>query len=252
MAGHSKFSNIKHRKGAQDAKRGKIFTRLAKEIIVAIKSAGGSDDPNFNPALRAAIAAAKAKNMPNDRINSAIKRGAGTDEADNLTEIRYEGYASGGVAVIVDALTSNKNRAAADVRTIFNKRGGSLAESGSVVFMFNRIGYFEYPLETADAEEIFDAALEAGADDVDSGEEAHIITCEPESFSSVRAELTKKFGDASASKLSWKPQTVVDLDLDGARKVIALVDALEESDDVQYVTANFEFSDEVAEALANE
>ena len=168
MAGHSKFSNIKHRKGAQDAKRAKVFTKVAKEIIVAVKTAGGQTDPNFNPRLRGAIASARALNMPKDRIDKAIKQGSGQNDDDNYEEIRYEGYAPGGIAIIVEAMTNNRNRTAAEVRTIFNKGGGSLGETGSVAYMFDRVGFIQYPFSVTSNDAMFEAALEAGADDVQS------------------------------------------------------------------------------------
>ncbi|MCH2037300.1 MAG: YebC/PmpR family DNA-binding transcriptional regulator, partial [Rickettsiales bacterium] len=186
MAGHSKFSNIKHRKGAQDAKRAKVFTKVAKEIIVAVKTAGGQTDPNFNPRLRGAIASARALNMPKDRIDKAIKQGSGQNDDDNYEEIRYEGYAPGGIAIIVEAMTNNRNRTAAEVRTIFNKGGGSLGETGSVAYMFDRVGFIQYPFSVTSNDAMFVAALEAGADDVQSDDEYHEITCEPDSFNEVR------------------------------------------------------------------
>lgn len=243
MAGHSKFSNIKHRKGAQDAKRAKMFTKLAKEIIVAVKTAGGQADPSSNPRLRGAISAARGLNMPKDRIDKAIKQGAGQNDEDNYEEIRYEGYAPGGIAVVVEAMTNNRNRTAAEIRMIFNKAGGNMGETGSVSYMFDRIGLVEYPAEIATADEVFEAALEAGAENVESSEELHVIESSPENFNAVRDTLEEKFGDAELSRLSWKPQNFIAVDEEKLEKIVTLLDNLEDSDDVQYAVANFEASE---------
>lgn len=247
MAGHSKFANIKHRKGAQDKKRANMFTKAGREIIVAARL--GGPDIEFNPRLRTAVAAARAINMPKDKIEYAIKRATNPTDGDNFDEMRYEGYGPGGVAVIVEALTDNRNRSAADLRAIFNKAGGNMGESGSVSFMFDRVGLMVYPADIASADDMFEAALEAGADNCESSDELHEITCEAESFNEVQTALAERFGDAQTARLSWKPQTTTPLDADGAQKILRMIDALEENDDVQHVTANYEISDDVAAEL---
>ena len=248
MAGHSQFKNIMHRKGAQDAKRAKQFAKLAREILVAAKM--GMPDPAMNPRLRAAISAARAANMPKDRIERAIKQGSGGDDTTNYEEIRYEGYGPGGVALIVEALTDNRNRTASEVRSAFNKFGGTLGETGSVGFMFNRVGEIVYPDSTADDDAIFEAALEAGASDVESGGEAHAITCDPNDFNAVRDALEQTFGQPESAGLTWKPATTTALDEDAARTLLKLIDALDDNDDVQTVSANFEIDDAVMERLS--
>ncbi len=248
MAGHSKFKNIMHRKGAQDKKRAKIFTRLIKEIIVATKS--GMPDPTMNPRLRAAIAAAKAENMPKDKIENAIKRGSGESDGETYEEIRYEGYGPGGVAVIVEVLTDNRNRAASEVRAAFSKNGGNLGETGSVNFMFDRKGEIAYPADAADEESMLEAAIEGGADDCATDEDGHVITTAPESLHEVLGVLEEKFGEPKSAKLAWIPQTTTPLDEAAASTMIKLIDALEESDDVQEVTANFEIDDDIMERLS--
>ena len=246
MAGHSKFKNIMHRKGAQDAKRAKVFAKLAREIEVAARS---SPDPDQNPRLRTAIAAARGQNMPNDRIKRAIDKASGGGEADNYEEVRYEGYGPGGVAVIVEALTDNRNRTASEVRAAFSKHGGNMGETNSVSFMFDQVGEVVYPADTASADDMFEAALEAGASDVASSSETHEIICAPEDFGQVVETLTEKFGQPESAGLTWKPQTTVDLNADSARTVLKLIDVLDESDDVQRVATNFEVSDEVMAEL---
>jgi YebC/PmpR family DNA-binding regulatory protein len=248
MAGHSKFKNIMHRKGAQDKKRAKIFTRCVKEIIVATK--GGSPDPSMNPRLRAAIQAAKAENVPKDKIENAIKRGSGENDGENYEEIRYEGYGPSGVAMIVEVLTDNKNRAASDVRSAFSKNGGNMGETGSVSFMFDRVGQIEYPLNVAGEEAMFEAALEAGADNCESDEETHTITTASDGLHEVASALEAQFGEPSSAKLAWLPKTTADLSSEQAEKLLKLIDALEESDDVQEVTSNAEFSDDVLAKLS--
>jgi len=247
MAGHSKFANIKHRKGAQDKKRASQFTKAGREIIVAAKAGGG--DPSFNPRLRLAISAARAVNMPKDRIEYAIKRATSGLDNDNYEEIRYEGYAPGGVALIIDALTDNRNRTAAEVRAMLNKAGGNLGESGSVSFMFDRVGVIQYPASAATVDAMFEAALEAGADDCESNEEFHEITCAADSLHEVREAMTGQFSDPEVCKLDWKPQNTIEVDLESAQKIMRLIDALEENDDVQAVAGNFDVSDEVAAQL---
>jgi len=246
MAGHSQFKNIMHRKGAQDAKRAKVFAKLAREIEVAARS---SPDPDQNPRLRTAIAAARGQNMPNDRIKRAIDKASGGGEADNYEEVRYEGYGPGGVAVIVEALTDNRNRTASEVRAAFSKHGGNMGETNSVSFMFDQVGEVVYPADTASADDMFEAALEAGASDVASSSETHEIICAPEDFGQVVETLTEKFGQPESAGLTWKPQTTVDLNADSARTVLKLIDVLDESDDVQRVATNYEVSDEVMAEL---
>ncbi|MEL0012086.1 MAG: YebC/PmpR family DNA-binding transcriptional regulator [Alphaproteobacteria bacterium] len=246
MAGHSQFKNIMHRKGAQDAKRAKVFAKLAREIEVAARS---SPDVAQNPRLRTAIAAARGQNMPNDRIKRAIDKASGGGEADNYEEVRYEGYGPGGVAVIVEALTDNRNRTASEVRAAFSKHGGNLGETNSVSFMFDQVGEVVYPADKASADDVFEAALEAGASDVASSSEAHEIICAPEDFGQVVETLTERFGQPESAGLTWKPQTTVDLNADSARTVLKLIDVLDESDDVQRVATNFEVSDEVMAEL---
>ncbi len=248
MAGHSKFANIKHRKGAQDKKRAKIFTRCVKEIIVATK--GGSPDPSMNPRLRAAIQAAKSENVPKDKIEGAIKRGSGETEGENYEEMRYEGYGPAGIAMIVEVLTDNKNRAASDVRAAFSKGGGNLGETGSVGFMFERAGQIEYAADVADEEAMFEAALEAGAENCESDEETHIITTAFESLHEVSSALEATYGEPKSAKPAWLAKTPTEISFDDAEKLMRLIDTLEESDDVQEVTSNAEFSDEVLEKLS--
>jgi YebC/PmpR family DNA-binding regulatory protein len=247
MAGHSQFKNIMYRKGAQDKKRAKQFARLTREIVVAAKT--GLPEPDKNPALRGAIQAARAANMPKDNIERAIKRVAGGEEDTNYEEVRYEGYGPGGVAVIVEALTDNRNRTASEVRAAFSKHGGTLGETNSVSFMFDRKGVITYPAGIGSADEVFEAAAEAGADNVESSAEQHEITCDPDDFSTVRDALTEKFGDPSEAELTWRPQNNVAIDEDKAQTMLKLLDALDESDDVQRVSANFEISDDVMARL---
>ena len=252
MAGHSQFSNIMHRKGAQDAKRAKIFTRVGREIMVAVKT-GGGPDPDGNPALRSAIQSARAVNMPKDRIDRAIKRGSGADgEAENYVEVRYEGYGNGGVAVIVETLTDNRNRTAADVRSAFAKHGGSLGETNSVAFMFDRIGQIIYENPEMDADEVFEAALEAGAENVESSDEFHEITTAVEDLSSVREALESAFGTPNSAKLAWRPQNLTPMEADQAATLFKMIEVLDEHDDVQIVYSNFDVSDEVMAQLAGD
>tara|TARA_R110000772_G_scaffold268561_1_gene396129 strand:- start:23530 stop:24273 length:744 start_codon:yes stop_codon:yes gene_type:complete len=246
MAGHSKFKNIMHRKGRQDAKRAKVFAKLGREVTVAARN---GPDPNFNAALRLAVANAKALNMPNDVINRAIQKAQGND-AENYEEIRYEGYGPGGVAVIVEALSDNRNRTASEVRTAFSKNGGNLGETGSVAFMFDRVGQITYPAAVAGAEEVFEGALEAGAEDVESDDENHTITCQPDDFAAVRDALEERFGEPEEARLAWKPQNSIAVDEDTAQTLLKLIDALEDNDDVQRVAANFEVDDEIMERLS--
>lgn len=246
MAGHSKWANIQHRKGRQDAVRSKLFSKLAKEITVAAKM--GDPDPDKNPRLRLAVKEAKKVSVPKDVIDRAIKKSVAGD-GDNYDEIRYEGYGPGGVAVIVEAMTDNRNRTASSVRSIFTKSGGNLAETGAVSFMFDRVGEVVYPVESGDAETVMDAAIEAGADDVESTEDGHTIYCESTSLNEVSNALEATLGESESTKLIWKPQTTTELDLAGAEKLMRLIESLEDDDDVQTVTANFEISDEIMAQL---
>lgn len=247
MAGHSKFKNIMHRKGAQDAKRSKLFSKLSREITVAAKM--GTPDPGMNPRLRLAIQAAKAQSVPKDNIERAIKK-AQADEDANYEEVRYEGYGPGGVAVLVEALTDNRNRTAGVVRAAFSKHGGALGETGSVSFMFDRVGEVAYPPDTADADAVMEAAIEAGAEDVTSDEDGHVITCAFEDVADVSAKLGEQLGEAEAVRIVWRPQNTTPVDEDKAGTLMKLIDVLEDDDDVQNVFANYEISDEVMEKLA--
>jgi len=235
-----------HRKGRQDAKRAKVFAKLGREVTVAARN---GPDPNFNAALRLAVANAKALNMPNDVINRAIQKAQGND-AENYEEIRYEGYGPGGVAVIVEALSDNRNRTASEVRTAFSKNGGNLGETGSVAFMFDRVGQITYPAAVAGAEAMFEGALEAGAEDVESDDENHTITCQPDDFAAVRDALEERFGEPEEARLAWKPQNSISVDEGTAQTLLKLIDALEDNDDVQRVAANFEVDDEIMERLS--
>lgn len=246
MAGHSQFKNIMYRKGAQDAKRAKLFTKLIRELTVAAK---GGSDPAANPRLRAAIAAARQANMPKDTLERAIKRGAGAGGTENYEEIRYEGYGPGGVAVIVEALTDNRNRTAAEVRSAFSKHGGSLGETGSVSFQFQRVGSIRYPAPAASEERMFEAALDAGADDCTSDAAGYEITCAPGLFNEVREALEAEFGPADNPGLVWRPIGTVPVDEDEAGTLLKLLGALDDNDDVQQVSANYEISDDLLRKL---
>lgn len=240
MAGHSQFKNIMHRKGRQDAVRSKLFSKLAREITVSAKM--GLPDPNMNPRLRAAILAARAENMPKDNIERAIKKASGGD-AENYEEIRYEGYGPGGVAVIVEALSDNRNRTAGEVRSYFTKAGGNLAETGAVSFMFDRVGLIAYNAAKADADTMLEAAIEAGADDVSSDAEGHEIICASDALAEVQRQLEAKFGEPRKASLVWRPQNSVAVDDETGEKLLRLIENLEDNDDVQTVTANFELSE---------
>ncbi|MBN8985538.1 MAG: YebC/PmpR family DNA-binding transcriptional regulator [Rhizobiales bacterium] len=240
MAGHSQFKNIMHRKGRQDAQKSKLFSKLAREITVAAKL--GAPDPAMNPRLRAAVIAARAENMPKDNIERAIKKALG-NEAESYDEIRYEGYGPGGVAVIMEVLTDNRNRAASDIRSYFTKSGGNLGETGSVSFMFDRLGVIEYDAAKASADDMLEAAIDAGADDVVSGEGGHEVYASQETFRDVARALEAKFGEARKVALIWKPQNTVAVDDETGEKLVKLIDLLNEHDDVQNVYANFEVSD---------
>ncbi|MCF6273838.1 MAG: YebC/PmpR family DNA-binding transcriptional regulator [Rhodobacteraceae bacterium] len=246
MAGHSKWANIQHRKGRQDKLRSKLFSKLAKEITVAAKM--GDPDPDKNPRLRLAVKEAKKVSVPKDVIERAIKKSTTTD-GDNYDEIRYEGYGPAGVAVIVEAMTDNRNRTASSVRSIFTKSGGNLAETGAVSFMFDRVGEVVYPAAAGDADAMMDAAIEAGGEDVESSEEGHIIYCAPSDLNDVSTALEVALGESESTKLIWKPQTTTELDFVAAEKLLRLIETLEDDDDVQSVTTNFEISDEVMAQL---
>jgi YebC/PmpR family DNA-binding regulatory protein len=247
MAGHSQFKNIMHRKGAQDARRSKLFSKLAREITVAAKL--GGPDPAMNARLRLAIQNARAENMPKDNVERAIKKAAGAD-TDNYDEVRYEGYGPGGVAVIVEALTDNRNRTASAVRSYFTKAGGALGETGSVAFMFDRLGQITYPLSAGSADALVEAAINAGADDVETGEEAHLVFCAFEAMNDVAKALEADLGPADSVKAVWRPKSGTALDEEKAQSLMKLLDTLEDDDDVQNVYSNSEVSDEVMAKLS--
>jgi YebC/PmpR family DNA-binding regulatory protein len=246
MAGHSQFKNIMHRKGRQDAAKSKLFGKLAREITVAAKM--GLPDPGMNPRLRAAILAARAENMPKDNIDRAIRKAAGND-GENYEEIRYEGYAPGGVALIIEALTDNRNRTASDVRSYFTKAGGALAETGAVSFSFDRVGTIGFDAKVGTPDDVLEAAIEAGADDVTSSEDGHEITCAMDSLREVAAALEAKFGEPRKAALAWKPQNLVAVDDEAAEKLVKLIGLLDEHDDVQNVWGNYEISEAVMAKL---
>ncbi len=246
MAGHSKWANIQHRKGRQDAVRAKLFSKLSKEITIAAKM--GDPDPEKNPRLRMAVKEAKSQSMPKDNIERAIKKSVAGD-GDEYEEIRYEGYGPNGVAVIVEAMTDNRNRTASNVRSTFSKNGGNLGETGSVGFMFDRKGEITYPASVGDADTVMMAAIEAGAEDVESSEDGHVIWCADTDLNDVSNALEAELGETESTKLVWKPTTTTELDLEGMEKLMKLIDALEDDDDVQRVTTNFEASDEVMAQL---
>ena len=240
MAGHSQFKNIMHKKGKQDAIRSKLFSKLAREITVAAKM--GLPDPSMNARLRAAVLAARAENMPKDNIERAIKKASGAD-GETYDEVRYEGYAPGGVAVIVEALTDNRNRTAGEVRSYFTKSGGSLAETGAVSFMFDRVGLIVYDRKVADDDAMLEAAIDAGAEDVVSGVEEHEIVTSVEALAEAQKALEARFGEPRKASLVWRPQNTIAVDDEAGEKILRLVGQLEDNDDVQNVTANFEISD---------
>ena len=246
MAGHSKWANIQHRKGRQDKLRAKVFSKLSKEITIAAKM--GDPDPDKNPRLRLAVKEARGQSMPKDNIERAIKKAVGGD-AEDYEEIRYEGYGPNGVAVIVETMTDNRNRTASNVRSLFSKNGGNLGETGSVGFMFERKGEVVYGAGVGDADTVMMAAIEAGAEDVESSEDGHVIYCADTDLAEVASALEAELGESESTKLVWKPVTTTELDLEGMQKLMKLIDALEDDDDVQRVTTNFEASDEVMEAL---
>ena len=247
MAGHSQFKNIMYRKGAQDAKRSKVFTKLIREITVAARA--GSPDPDMNPRLRSAIQAARASNMPKDNIARAVKRATETVDGNNYEEIRYEGYGPDGVCLIVEALTDNRNRTASEIRAAFSKFGGNLAETGSVSYQFHRIGTIEYPVNVAESETIFEAAVEVGANDVESHEGGHDITCDASELHDVAKALEERFGPSLSTRLTWQPQNFIPLDENGTSNLVKLLEALDDNDDVQQVSSNFEVADEIMQKM---
>ena len=248
MSGHSKWHTIKHKQGAIDAKRCKVFTKLIREMTIASRIGGG--DVETNPRLRTAVEKAKAANMPADNIKRAIQKGTGELEGTAYEEVRYEGYGPGGVAVIVEALTDNRNRTASEVRAAFTKSGGALGETGSVAFMFDHVGEIAYPAKAASADDMLEAAIEAGAADVESDDEGHVVLSAPDDFNTVRDALEGRFGPAESARLGWRPKTSTTLDEDTAATLLKLLDTLEDSDDVQNVYANFEIGDEVMARLS--
>lgn len=248
MAGHSQFKNIMHRKGAQDKKRSKLYTKIIREIVVAAKS--GLPDPNSNPRLRAAILMARQENMPKDRIDNAIKKASGAQDSENYKEVRYEGYGAGGVAIIVEALTDNNNRTAGDVRSTFTKQGGNMGETGSVNFMFDHLGMIEFAKSVASDDAIFEAAVEAGAENCESDEDTHRISCSIDSLHEVAKALEAKFGEPKSAKFTWVPKTTTPVTEEQAQSLLKLIDALEDNDDVQQVFSNFEVSEDVMKRLS--
>jgi YebC/PmpR family DNA-binding regulatory protein len=248
MAGHSQFKNIMHRKGAQDARRARQFAKLIREITVSARR--GLPDPAFNPRLRAAVAAARQANMPKDTVDRAIKKASGAGAGEEYAEVRYEGYGPAGIAVIVEALTDNRNRTASDLRSAFSKYGGTLGETNSVSFLFSRVGVVRYPAAVASTEDMLEAAIEAGADNVESDADAHEITCAVDDFFAVRDTLEARFGEPESARLDWRPITSVTLDEERAVSVMKLIDALDENDDVQNVYANFDIPETVMQKLS--
>jgi len=247
MAGHSKFKNIMHRKGAQDKKRAKVFTKLIRELTVAAQS--GGPDPDSNPRLRSAIATSKAQNLPKDTMERAIKKGSSGDDMTNYEQVRYEGYGPAGVAIVVEALTDNRNRTAPEIRSAFNKYNGNLGETNSVSFQFDHLGYITYPASVGSADQVLEHAIEAGAEDVESSEDTHEIYCQPEDLHAVSGDVTKHLGDPSSAKFTWKPQNLIAVDEKNAETLLKLIDALEDLDDVQDVYSNFDIADEILEKL---
>lgn len=248
MAGHSQFKNIMHRKNAQDAKRAKLFTKILREVTVAAKS---NPDSEHNPRLRAAMIAARTANIPKDRIQTAVAKATNAADNANYEEIRYEGYGPGGIALIVEALTDNRNRTASEVRAAFTKFGGQLGETGSVSFMFKRVGAIIYPISTGSSDAFLEAAIEAGGNDCFSKEDYHEIICEPESLHEVREILEKKFGTPESAVMTWKPNTIQAVENEVGEKLLKLIDTLEDCDDVQNVVGNYELTQELADRLYN-
>ena len=247
MAGHSQFKNIMYRKGAQDKKRAKVFTKIIRELTTAART--GLADPAANPRLRAAVLAARQANMPKDTVDRAIRRGAGGEGDAAYDEVRYEGYGPGGTAVIVEALTDNRNRTASEIRAAFTKAGGALGETNSVGFLFDRVGEIVYPAATASADEMFEAAIEAGAENVDSDAEQHLVTCAPDDLNSVRDSLEQRLGPPASARLVWRPKSTAAVDEETAVSLFKLLETLEDSDDVQNVYSNFEVGEDVMARL---
>ncbi len=247
MAGHSQFKNIMYRKGAQDKKRAKVFTKIIRELTTAART--GLPDPAANPRLRAAVLAARQANMPKDTVDRAIRRGSGGGADDAYEEVRYEGYGPGGVAVIVEALTDNRNRTASEVRAAFTKSSGALGETNSVSFMFDRAGEIVYPASVANADEMLEAAIEAGAENLESDAEQHVVVCATADFNEVRDGLEQRFGPALSARLAWRPKTTAPIDEETAAGLFKLLETLEDSDDVQNVYANFEVAEDVMARL---
>ena len=247
MAGHYKFKNIMHRKGAQDKKRAKIFSRLGREIAVSVKTSGS--DLNSNIRLRSAISIAKTLNMPKDNIDRAIKKGEGNDSDSNYEEIRYEGYGPAGVAIIVEAMTNNKNRTAAEIRSTFGKFGGSLGESGSVSYSFERFGEISLDKKLAKENEIFEFAIDNKSKDLEVSEDAYLIYCDQDDLHALNEKIIRKFGETKLSQLMWKSENNVDVQKDTAEKLFKLLNTLEDNEDVQSVSSNFEVNDEILQTL---
>lgn len=248
MAGHSQFKNIMRRKGAQDAKKAKLFTKVVREIKAACKT--GMPDPAHNPRLRAAVLKARQENISNEKINEAIKRASGQNETENYEEVRYEGYGAGGVAVIIEALTDNRNRTASEIRAAFAKYSGNLGETGSVAFMFDRVGVITYPASKASEDAMLETVIEIGADNCESDKEQHQIICSPESFGQVRDALEKKYGEPKAAKLTWLPKSGAPINEEQAQSLLKMLDVLEDNDDVQEVFANYEIAEDILERLS--
>ncbi|MCP5365398.1 MAG: YebC/PmpR family DNA-binding transcriptional regulator [Hyphomicrobiales bacterium] len=247
MAGHSQFKNIMYRKGAQDAKRAKAFTKIIRELTVAARAGGA--DPGANPRLRSAVIAAKAANMPKDTMDRAIRRGSGADDGVQFEEVRYEGYGPGGVALIVEALTDNRNRTASEVRAAFGKHGGTLGETGSVSFQFDRVGLIHYPPDVADGDAMFEAALDAGAEDVTFGEDGHEVVCGPDDLGAVRENLEQRFGPSQSARLDWRANNSIPVGEKDAETLFKLLNVLDDNDDVQRIAANYDIDDEMMEHL---
>lgn len=249
MAGHSKWANIMYRKGAQDARRAKRFTKLIREVYVAARE--GTPDPDHNPRLRTAVAAAKSQSVPKDNIERAIKKAAGGDSGqERFDTLSYEGFGPGGVAVIVDAITDNRNRTAATIRSIFSRHGGTLGESGSVAYLFRRVGVIRFPADAASGDDMFEAALEIGADECESEADGHEVICAPESLSEASEAMSGRFGTPERVEIAWRAQTTVPIDEDKAEAVFRLLEALDDSDDVQQVSANYDVTDDVLRKLS--
>ena len=247
MAGHSKFKNIMHRKGAQDKKRAKIFSRLGKEIAVSVKT--GGPDPESNIRLRSAINAAKSLNMPKANIDRAIKKGEGNDPDSNYEEVRYEGYGPEGIAIIVEAMTNNKNRTAAEIRSIFSKSGGNLGESGSVSFGFKRLGAISLEKELASEDDLFEFVVDNGSEELESNDEEHIVFCNQSELHNLNEKIITKFGQTTSAELIWKSDSTIDVEKDTAEKLFKLLNSLEDNEDVQGVSSNFEVSEEILASL---